>query len=324
MWGSCWSSSTANKMASRSTQIMEQTWIATRRNKIWFLIFCLLQLGQGALLNETETLTATQDAKFIYSECSSMSTQKMKHEKSQAQHEVSFDFFEIAKDIADIVLEFEKQEIEIIDQSQVARFSCELKALCLNTFSLRALLKAKPKQNLGFIIDFVSVDSQQIMYMKSGQGKFIQKSSFKHFERSNIGIELQNISSHLIYIETANERKLVNSFSGQCYCKLCSSMKNLKLKQLTVKKTLKKVVYSMLELSVGLKIALQEDIKICLQEFLNDKHCMLKQTTKFKRSIFSSADHDGLRRITKIFEKNFKNILMHEKARKFELNAMHR
>merc|ERR1711873_20204 len=203
-----------------------------------------------------------------------MSTQKMKHEKSQAQHDVSFDFFEIAKDIADIVLEFEKQEIEIIDQSQVARFNCELKALCLNTFSLRALLKAKPKQNLGFIIDFVSVDSQQIMYMKSGQGKFIQKSSFKHFERSNIGITLQNISSHLIYIETANERKLVNSFSGQCYCKLCSSIKSLKLKQLTVKNTLKKVVSSMLELSVGLKITLQDDLKLCLEEFLQDKSCM--------------------------------------------------
>merc|ERR1711873_255860 len=204
-----------------------------------------------------------------------MSTQKMKHEKSQAQHDVSFDFFEIAKDIADIVLEFEKQDIEIIDQSQVARFSCELKALCLNTFSLRALLKAKPKQNLGFIIDFVSVDSQQIMYMKSGQGKFIQKSSFKHFERSNIGIELKNISSHLIYVETANERKLLNSFSGKCYCKLCSTMKNLKLQQLAVKKTLKKVVYSVLELSVGLKIALQDDIRKCLQVFLNDGNCML-------------------------------------------------
>ena len=281
-------------------------------------------MGQGAVVNESETLTATQDAKLIYSECSNMSTQKLKHEKSQAQHELSFDFMEIVKDIASIVLEFEKQEIVIIDQSQVARFSCDLKALCINTFNLRALLKAKPKLNRGFLVDFVSVDAQQIMYMKSGQSKFIQKTSFKHFERSNIGITLQNISSHLIYIETANERKLVNSFSGQCYCKLCSSIKNLKLKQLTVKKTLKKVVAAMLELSVGLKIALQDDINSCLQEFLQDKSCMYNQTTKFKRSIFSSSDHDGLRRVTKIFEKNFQNIIMHERARKLELNAMHR
>ena len=164
-------------MASRSTQVVKQTWIANRRIAMWVLIFCLLQMGQGAVVNESETLTATQDAKLIYSECSNMSTQKLKHEKSQAQHELSFDFMEIVKDIASIVLEFEKQEIEIIDQSQVARFSCELQALCINTFSLKGLLKAKPKLNRGFIVDFASVDSQQIMYMKSGQSKFIEKTS---------------------------------------------------------------------------------------------------------------------------------------------------
>ena len=90
---------------------MEQTWIATRRITNWILIICLLQFSQGSLLDETETLTVSPDAKFIYSECSSMSTQQMQYEKSRAQYEVSFDFFEIAKDIADIVKEFEKQEI---------------------------------------------------------------------------------------------------------------------------------------------------------------------------------------------------------------------
>ena len=302
---------------------MEQTWIATRRITNWILIICLLQFSQGSLLDGNETLTVSSDAKFIYSECSSLSTQQMQYEKSRVKYEVSFDFFEIAKDIAEIVMEFEEQQIEIIHQSQVAKFDCGLNALCLNTFSLRALLKAKPKKDMGFIIDFVSVDSQQIMYMKSGIGKFIQKDSFKHFERSNIEIDLRNISSHLIYVETTHERKLLNKFPGKCYCKLSSTMKNLKLHQLAVKKTLKKVVYSVLELSIGLKIALQDNIRNCLQEFLNDGNCMLNQTTKYKRSIFSSGDHDDLRRITKIFEKNFKNILLHEKARKFELNTMH-
>ena len=181
---------------------------------------------------------------------------------------------EIVKDITSIVLEFGKQEIEIIDQSKVAKFDCDLKALCVNTFSLRALLKAKPKLYRGFIVDLVSVDAQQMMYMKAGQSKFIHKTSFKHFERSNIGITLQNISSHLIYIESANERKLVNSFDGQCYCRLCSGIKSLKLKQLTVKRTLKKIVSAMLELSVGLEIALQDDIMFCLRDFLQDKSCM--------------------------------------------------
>ena len=310
-------------MASKSTQKMEQTWIATMRNTSWILIICLLQFSQGSLLDRNETLTASTDGRFIYSECSSMSIQKMQYENSNVKYEVSFDFFAMAKDIADIVVEFDKQQLEIIQQSQVVKFDCGLNALCLNTFNLRALLKAKPKKDIGFVIDFLSVDSQEIMYMKRGTGKFIQKDSFKHFQRANIEIDLRNRSSHLIYVETDHDRKLLNQFPGKCYCKLSSTMKNLKLHQLGVKKTLKKVVYSVLELGMGLKIALQDNIKNCLQEFLNDGSCKLNQTAKHKRSIFSSGDHDSLRRITKIFENNFKNILLHEKARKFELNTMH-
>ena len=309
-------------MASKSTQKMEQTWIATMRNTSWILIICLLQFSQGSLLDRNETLTASTDGRFIYSECSSMSIQKMQYENSNVKYEVSFDFFAMAKDIADIVVEFDKQQLEIIQQSQVVKFDCGLNALCLNTFNLRALLKAKPKKDIGFVIDFLSVDSQEIMYMARGTGKFIQKDSFKHFQRANIEIDLRNRSSHLIYVETDHERKLLNQFPGKCYCKLSSTMKNLKLHQLGVKKTLKKVVYSVLELGMGLKIALQDNIKNCLQEFLNDGSCKLNQTAKHKRSIFSSGDHDSLRRITKIFENNFKNILLHEKARKFELNTM--
>merc|ERR1711923_197337 len=314
----------ASKMESRLTQVVKQIWIANKKIAMWVLIFFLLQTGQGAVVNEAEILTATQDAELLYSECSNMSTQKLKLEKFQSLHELSFDFVEIVKDMASIVLEFMKQEIQVIEQSKVAMFDCELKALCINTFSLKALLKAQPKLNRAFITDFISINGQQIMYLKSGQSKFIEKTSFKHFERSNIGITLQNITSHLLYIETDKERKLVNNFSGQCYCKLCSSLKNLKLRQLTVKQTLKKVVSAMLELSVGLKIALPDDFKFCLQNFLQDKSCMYNHTSKVRRSIFSSSDHDGLRRVTKIFEKNFDKIIRHERTKKLELNAIHR
>ena len=68
--------------------------------------------------------------------------------------------------------------------------------------------------------------------MKRGIGKFIQKDSFKHFQSANIEIDLRNRSSHLIYVETEHERKLLNQFHGKCYCKLSSTMKNLKLHQL--------------------------------------------------------------------------------------------
>ena len=311
-------------MESRSTQVVKQIWIANKKIAMWVLIFFLLQTGQGAVVNEAEILTATQDAEHLYSECSNMSTQKLKLEKFQSLHELSFDFGEIVKDIISIVLDFEKQEIQIVEQSKVAMFDCELKALCINAFSLKALLKAQPKLNRAFITDFISVNAQQIMYLKSGHSKFIEKMSFKHFERSNIEITLQNITSHLMYIETAKERRLVNNFQGQCYCKLCSSLKNLKLKQLTVKKYLKRVVSAMLELWVGLQMALPDNIRFCLQNFIQDKSCMYNHDTKFRRSIFSSSDHDGLRRVTKIFEKNFENIIKHEREKKLELNAIHR
>ena len=142
-------------MASKSTQKMEQNWIATMRNTSWILIICLLQFSQGSLLDRNETLTANTDGRFIYSECSSMSIQKMQYENSNVKYEVSFDFFAMAKDIADIVVEFDKQKLEIIQQSQVVKFDCGLNALCLNTFNLRALLKAKPKKGIGFVIDFL-------------------------------------------------------------------------------------------------------------------------------------------------------------------------
>ena len=314
----------ASKMESRSAQVVKQIWSAKKKIATLVFMFCLLQPGQGVVGDEAQLLTTTQDAGLIYSKCSELSTQRLKLEKFQAMQELSIDFLETFKDITSMVVEFGQQEIKIIEQSKVAYFDCKLKDLCVNTFSLKSLLKAEPKLNRGFIVDFVSVDSQQLMYMKGGQSKFIQNTSFKHFARSNIEIQLQNISSHLIYIESTNKRKLVNSFDGLCYCKLCSSIRNLRLKQFTVKKTLKSIVSAMLELQVGLKIDLPDDINICLRQFLQDKRCKYDPNNKVRRSIFSSSDHDGLRRVTKIFEQNFQNILKHERAKKLELNAMHR
>ena len=116
----CWSSSTAERMASKSTQIMGQTWIArTMKTTIWVLIInCLLQFSLGSLLESNETLKVSSNRRFIYSECSNMSVQKMISEKSNVKYEISFDFFAMAKDIADAVLEFEKQQLEIIHQTR--------------------------------------------------------------------------------------------------------------------------------------------------------------------------------------------------------------
>ena len=99
-------------------------------------------------------------------------------------------------------------------------------------------------------------------------------------------------------------------------------MKNLNLHQLGLKRALKKVIYSFIELGMGLKIALPDDLQNCLQAFLDERNRKMNQTPRSKRSIFGSSDHDNLRRITKIFESNFQNILSHERARKFELETM--
>ena len=59
-----------------------------------------------------------------------------------------------------------------------------------------------------------------------------------------------------------------------------------------------------------------------LESFLVDKSCLMKETRRPKRSIFGSSDHDELRRVTSVFENNFRNISNHEKARKIELQSM--
>lgn len=121
------------------------------------------------------------------------------------------------------------------------------------------------------------------MYIKKGIAKFINKEYFKHFTNANIHIELKNKSSHLIFVQTELDRKLLNSYEGTCYCKLSKNIKNLHLHQLGLKKTLKQVIFTFLELGVGLKITLPNNLQEWLQAFLDDKDCMMKNTTRSKR-----------------------------------------
>ena len=58
---------------------------------------------------------------------------------------------------------------------------CRLAGLCINTFDLKTILKAKVANNVGFIVDFVSLGEDEIMYIKAGEVKFIERRSFHHF-----------------------------------------------------------------------------------------------------------------------------------------------
>ena len=102
------------------------------------------------------------------------------------------------------------------------------------------------------------------MYFRNGEAKFIGQASFKHFTASNIQIELLNKTSHLMFVQTDLERKLTNVLNGTCYCKLCKNLENLHLRQIGIKKTLKKVVFMFIELGMGLKTAFPKDLQECL------------------------------------------------------------
>ena len=95
-------------------------------------------------------------------------------------------------DLVATIAEFQNQKIEIIQQSKVVRMNCELSGLCINTFDLKALLKSKVKKDVGFIINFVALNENEIMYIKEGEAKFIGRNSFRHFVVSNIHIDLWN------------------------------------------------------------------------------------------------------------------------------------
>ena len=163
------SSSTAERITSKSTQVIKHTWIArTMKTKIWiFIMGCVLPNSLGSLLESNATLNVSLDRRLIYSsECSNMSVQKLQSDRSDQKLEITFDFLALARDLSETILEFQRQRLEIVKQSKVVKMNCGLNALCLETFELRALLKAKPRKNVGFVVDFMLINSMEIMYIK--------------------------------------------------------------------------------------------------------------------------------------------------------------
>ena len=75
-----------------------------------------------------------------------MTVQKLISDRSDQALEITFDFLELGWDLSETILEFQDQKLEIVKQSQVVKMDCRLTALCLETFELRALLKAKARK----------------------------------------------------------------------------------------------------------------------------------------------------------------------------------
>ena len=258
----------------------------------------------------------------LQSKCSKDTVQKLKYEKSDLSIQLSYNLLDIGMDLVATVIEFQKQKIELIQQKNVVRMSCELSGLCIKTFDLKALLKSKVATNVGFIINFIALGEDELMYIKEGEAKFIGRNSFRHFVASNIHIDLWNITTHVIFIQNNLERKLTNYLNGTCYCKKCKNLENLHHRQNGIKRTLQKIIFLFMELGSSLDetfpIALQE----CLQAFLKGNTCLMQEPSRSKRSIFGANNHNDLRKVRSVFERNFKNILEHEKIRGNELQSI--
>ena len=60
----------------------------------------------------------------------------------------------------------------------------------------------------------------------------------------------------------------------------------------------------------------------CLHAYSMGETCLMKEPIRTKRSLFGSNQHDDLQKVTSVFERNFKNILQHEKVRNNELQEI--
>ena len=64
----------------------------------------------------------------------------------------------IGFDLAATVVEFQRQKMNLSGQKELIRMDCRLVGLCVNTFDLKALLRTEVANNIGFIVNFISVD----------------------------------------------------------------------------------------------------------------------------------------------------------------------
>ena len=257
------------------------------------------------------------------SQCSPEAVEKMKFEKTYPVTRLSLNMMNIGYDIANTILELQRQKLELHGQKKLVKKDCRLSALCINTFSLKSVLQSKVAENIGYIVDFMSVDQQEIMYLQRGLANFIQNQNYCHFQQANIHIDLNNETSHLIFTQSSLERKLTNRANGTCLCRKCRSMSNLRHKQLIVERKLRKLVLNFMEIIEAMEMIFSLSLQSCLNAYEIGSSCLFQDRRRKKRSLFASSDtHDQLRRVTNVFENIFKSILSHEKVRERELQGL--
>ena len=87
---------------------------------------------------------------------------------------ISFDMERIGWDLASTITEIQQQRIKFHGKRDLVALSCRQSALCLNTFSLKSVLKTKVAQDVGYIVDFMAINDHELMYLVEGIPNFIQ------------------------------------------------------------------------------------------------------------------------------------------------------
>ena len=71
-----------------------------------------------------------------------------------------------------------------------------------------------------------------------------------------------------------------------------------------------------------MKMKLSKTLYNCLDAFIKGDICRLSDLRE-KRSLFgSSSSHDEIRRVTDVFQSNFKRILVHDRAKSKDLQHL--
>ena len=96
------------------------------------ILWWLLASSYGDLLVDGSNLqlTASQANQSLNTQlqikCSKDTVQRLKYDQSDLSIQLSYNLLDIGMDLAATVIEFQKQKIELIQQKNIVRMSCQL------------------------------------------------------------------------------------------------------------------------------------------------------------------------------------------------------
>ena len=298
-----------------------------KQKKCWCIITLLAQISAAFSDSQTElhepsyndSLNSEREQKSF---CHPDGVSRMTHTIEDQISTLNVDLEKIGWNLGHTILEVQNHALKYHVKKNMVAFDCKLVDICINPFSLRTLMKSNVEPNANYVVDFYAVSDSEIMYLEDGVPNYIYKQDFEQFALSNVFINLDNVTSHLLYSRNEVNSRLGNSANGTCFCKESVSLSNIKRKQSLVIKQLKKLVSIFLESFSSLNMKLTEPLYVCLETFIKGDICELSDHRE-KRSLFgSSSSHDEIRRVTNVFQSNFKRILTHDRKKAKDLQHL--